>query len=152
MCGWLVYLLMLGVGDGWGGGGPGTGNGTGTTNTSPDGSKPPRDKDKDTGKDKSTPPERQGSLYVEVLNNEEIEAAAGPAALAGERYYHIKGEEAKNLLTLPEVKEKVKGQNKPLQNLYIVTGPNRPDRTVPRVKDLDTWARRQGIEVAYQAP
>jgi hypothetical protein len=152
ICGWLVFLLMQGVGDGWGGGPGGEGNGSGSTNipvSTDKNTKPPPEKDKD--KDKGTP-ERQGSLYVEVLNNDEIEAAMGPGAVASGRYYHIKGEEMKNLLTLSEVKEKIKGQKKPPENLYIVTGPNRPDRTVPRVKDLDTWARRQGIEVAYQAP
>jgi hypothetical protein len=150
ICGWLVFLLMQGLGDGWGG--PGDGTGTGNTNTTVSTDKdhtPPKEKDKD--KDKGTP-ERQGSLYVEVLNNDEIEAAGGAGAVAGGKYYHIKGDDPKNLLTLEEVKEKVRGLKKPLERIYIVLGDNRPDPKVLRVKELDSWAFRQNIPVTYTGP
>jgi hypothetical protein len=141
IAGWVVALFVLGTGGGGAGEGPG-------------------EKDKGTFVSKDTPaqkdqtrgPERRGTLSVEVLNNEEIQAALGEQALDSGRYYRIKGTDSKDLLTLDEVKDKIKEEKPPLKRLNVVTGPGRPGRQVPRVNELASWADKQGIEVAYTAP
>jgi hypothetical protein len=149
LAGWLVALFVFGGGGpglgGLGGGGFGSGdqkNAAAKKDSAPkEGSDPAKDKSRDKAP--------EGVLRVEVLTNPTIEKLLGPPAIVKQHFYRIEGAEANDLLTLDDLKQKIRVRLPALRRLDIVTREDSPDKDVPRVAELRQWAEDQKLKVEF---
>jgi hypothetical protein len=149
VAGWLVALFVFGGGGpglgGLGGGGFGSGerkDAAAKKESAPkDGIEPPKDKQRNKAP--------EGVLRVEVLTNPAVEKLRGQAGVADQRFYHVEGTEPNDLLTLDELKQKIRERLPALRRLDIVTREDSPDKDVPRVAELRRWAEDQKIKVEF---
>jgi len=153
LAGWLVVLFVFGGGGtGFGGmGGWGFGPGKGASEQKDAGDKDSTLKDeKASTKDKSGAAEGDETvLRVEVLTNPAIDKLVGTRALERQRYYRIEGERPIDLLTLDELKQKIRDRLPQLQRLDVITREDSPDKDVPRVAELRRWAEDQKLKVEF---
>jgi hypothetical protein len=149
LAGWLVALFVFG------GGGPGLGGlggggfGSGEQKGSPAKTGLTPQETNAAAKDKSTERTSGGVLRVEVLTNPAVEQVLGKTGVEQQRYYRMEGAEAKDLLTLEELKKKIRGRLPALQRLDIVTREDSPDKDVLRVAELRRWAEDQKLKVEF---
>lgn len=138
--GWLVALWVLGGGGaglggagGWGlGSGPGAGQGEKIAEISKK-----DDREKDNGSESKAPANE--SMRIEVLGR----AALSESDLRAERWYRIETGEGWRLRTFAEIKEAIKDRqhdNPPLRRIEIVLYKDSPDKQLPVVSQLRTWA------------
>lgn len=139
--GLLVYLWLFGVGGsgGWGSGGGGwvpfggTGGEEGGANQ----------KGKDPLRDQPAPP-RAATLRVDLL---------GGTRVKEQRFYMLEGSD--RALTFEELTQAVGERRKltpPIAGLRIVLHPDSVDRSNPAVRQLERWARDQGLTPELAAP
>jgi hypothetical protein len=138
--GWLVALWVLGGGGagfggagGWGfGSGPGPGKGEKTVEVSKnDGN------GKKNGGEIKTP--AGATMRIEVLGR----AALSESDIRAERWYRIETDQGWRLLTFAEIKEAIKNrqqENSPLRRIEMVLYRDSPDKQLPVVSQLRTWA------------
>jgi hypothetical protein len=141
--GWLVALWVLGGGGagfggtgGWGlGSGPGKGDGEKTTAIAKK-----DDRGEKAGGVAQTPPAE--TLRIEVLGKAALKKEDSDAS----RCYRIDTGDGAHLLTFAEIKQAVKKRRQnqpPLRRIEIVLYKDSPDRHVPLVNQLKTWAAEQ---------
>jgi hypothetical protein len=149
LCGWLVALFVFGGGGpglgGLGGGGFGSGE---QKNAAAKKDLVPKE-NSDTAKDKPRDKAPEGVLRVEVLTNPAAEKVLGKAGVESQRFYRIEGAEANDLLTLDDMKKKIRERLPTLRRLDIVTREDSPDKDVPRVAELRHWAEDQKLKVEF---
>jgi hypothetical protein len=139
----ILTAMWIWQGGGWGPGGlggPGTTEGPGASQAKPDAGNAPT-KEPEASKEQSKPPDKERFAPPEtVLRIEVLEDAALSAYDKGEgRYYKIEGDDAKHPRTLTEMHDYIRKRlddKPPLQRLDIVTGPDSPDKSAGRVKQL----------------
>jgi hypothetical protein len=139
----LLTAMWVWQGGGWGPGGlggPGTTEGPGASQAKPDAGNAPT-KEPEASKEQSKPPDKERFAPPEtVLRIEVLEDAALSAYDKGEgRYYKIEGDDAKHPRTSTEMHDYIRKRlddKPPLQRLDIVTGPDSPDKSAGRVKQL----------------
>jgi hypothetical protein len=159
--GWLVALWLFGgEGPGIGGtGGMGFGSGAGK------GASTAKDKGSSSSPTTARPATAQPAvgeaLRVEVLGRAALEKLARGGAADAARCYRVEADGGPRLLTLPEVKDYVRGRLKekpPLRRVTIVLYNDSPARDVPLVSELRDWARdlvtdtREKMKVDFVAP
>ncbi|HTU20585.1 MAG TPA: hypothetical protein VMG10_21165 [Gemmataceae bacterium] len=138
--GWLVALWVLGGGGagfggagGWGlGSGPGQGDGQQTAEVG-----------KQDGDDKKNGSETRtlagGTMRIEVLGN----AALSESDIQVGRRYRIDTDREWQLLTFAEIKDAIKKRQQeqpPLRRVEMVLYRDSPDKQLPVVSQLRTWA------------
>jgi hypothetical protein len=156
LAGWLVALFVFGGGGsglgglgGWGFG-PNQQKDSSAKKDAP--SKEGSDSAKDKSRDKGLGPASESVLRVEVLTNPAVEKVLGKEGVERRRFYRIEGAEANDLLTLDEMKKKIRerlAKQPPLQRLDIVTGLDNPDKNAGLVVDLRQWAEDQKLKVEF---
>jgi hypothetical protein len=148
VAGWLVALFVFGGGGfglgGLGGWGLGPREQKGAA-AQKDGS----DSAKDRPRDKGPGSAAEGVLRVEVLTDPAAEKVLGKAGVEKQRFYRIEGAEANDLLTLDEMKKKIRERLPGLQRLDIVTREDSPDKDARRVAELRQWAEDQKLKVEF---
>jgi hypothetical protein len=112
-------------------------------------SKDRSDSVKDKQHEKGPGPAPEGVLRVEVLTNPAVEKVMGKAGVENQRFYRIEGAEANDLVTLDELKKKIRARLPALQRVDIVTREDSPDKDVPRVAELRQWAEVQKLKVEF---
>lgn len=138
--GWLVALWVLGGGGagfggagGWGlGSGPGSGQGEKIAEISKKG-----DREKENGNESKAPTTE--SMRIEVLGR----AALSESDVRAERWYRIETGQGWRLRTFAEIKEAIKDRQQeqpPLSRIEIVLYKDSPDKQLPVVSQLRTWA------------
>jgi hypothetical protein len=136
--GWLVALWLFGGGGpgvgGTGGLGMGSGTGKGTsTAKAPEGSPT-------TAKENPNAVSAEKTVQIEVLGPDALQRLPGKPDAA--HCYRVEGETG--LMTLPEVKDFLRGRSKkepPLRRVVILVYKDSPAPDKSFVKDLKDWAR-----------
>lgn len=133
--GWLVALWVLGGG----GAGFGFGSGSGQTEGQKTGEVGNKDRDaKHAGNVWKAPVSE--IMRIEVLNKNTLSESDSQA----KRWYRIEMIEGLQLQTFAEIKQAIKNrqqENPPLLRIEIVLYKDSPDKQLPVVSDLQTWAR-----------